>query len=77
MLVKIKSVEDIAPAELLSHLRQHRRVDIEQWHISLDVHGIWMTNPYGVDCKLLGANESGCERVLQTISRDEHEREWC
>lgn len=63
-------------AELIGYLMEHRRVEIDQWSLNIDEHGVWLTNPYGVDCGLVEASAEGCGRALDQIAGDTHIREW-
>jgi hypothetical protein len=63
-------------AELLAHLLANGGACIDEWSLNLDEHGVWLTNPYGIDCGLVAATEAGCAAALQRIATDSHEREW-
>lgn len=63
-------------AELLDYLVQNHRVEIDQWSLSIDEHGVWLTNPYGVDCGLVDASVEGCDSAIAQIAGDTHIREW-
>lgn len=63
-------------SELLIHLQATGSADVDNWSLTLDEHGVWLTNPYGIDCGLVGATEIGCQQALTTIASDTHEREW-
>lgn len=65
-----------AGAELLAALRSPQHVEIEGWSLNLDEHGVWLTNPYGIDCGLVPATADGCQTALARIKGDTHEREW-
>lgn len=62
--------------ELLVALLRTRRIQIEGWSLNLDEHGIWITNPYGIDCGLSRVTISSCEGFLNLLATDVHEREW-
>lgn len=74
-----KIVEDVqftSGGELLAYLQHHGHARFDQWFMSMDEHGVWLTNPYGIDCGLVNATELGCQQALARISADTHEREW-
>lgn len=67
----------MSPAQLLSLLRETDSTEIEGFYLSHDEHGIWMTNPYGVDCAVVPFSLEGCSRVLSVIERTKNRvREW-
>ncbi|MDD5056515.1 MAG: hypothetical protein PHQ60_01980 [Sideroxydans sp.] len=57
--------------DLFAYLQAHGHVDMKGWYVSLNEHGVWLTNPYGVDCGLFGATEDGCQRALKSIENQE------
>lgn len=63
-------------AELLAALLPPQHIEIEGWSLNLDEHGVWLTNPYGIDCGLVPATADGCQAALDRIKGDTHEREW-
>lgn len=57
------------PLQLLQALRDHGHLRMGQWDIHLDVHGAWLTNPFGVDCALFQAvDEKGVAKLLDYIA---------
>ena len=68
---------DIGSAELLTAMRDHPRVKLGQWFISVDEHGAWLTNPYGLDCALFTLDEQGAQRLLGYVAAgDQIPHEW-
>lgn len=66
-----------SPGQLLSLLRATNKAEIEGFFLSLDEDGIWMTNPYGIDCALMPFSPEGCKEVLLTIERSKNrDHEW-
>lgn len=64
-------------AHLLASLNRNGRAEIDGYVLNLDEHGVWMTNPYGVDVGLFELSVLGCEQVLRAIVQTANrEREW-
>lgn len=72
----LATVEFKFGADLLAALQSSRRVEINGWPLHLDEHGVWLTNPYGIDCGFVPATAEGCQIALDAIKNDTHEREW-
>lgn len=57
---------DTPSAEVLEQLACNA-VDIDGYYLAKDDHGVWVTNPYGVDCALLPATPDHLEKFLVNI----------
>ena len=68
----------VRPNELLALMREHKWLQCEQWGISVDEHGAWLTNPYGVDCMLFqDMSEAGAQKILDYMDAgDKNPHEW-
>ncbi len=50
--------ENVEVVRLAQALAAGERIAVGQWLITVDEHGAWLTNPYGVDCALFPADEA-------------------
>ena len=72
-----KVAEQMNAASLHSILMQKSVYDLDGFHLSADEHGVWVTNPYGVDCMLLPMTIGGCEQALALVAKTkDRKREW-
>ncbi len=70
-------VEDVSPQTLFETLQYSRRHKLDLYLLSVDEYGIWVTNPYGVDCALMPMTLEGCVHVLSLIEKTKRRiREW-
>lgn len=69
--------EPPSPHELFLSLQRARVYDLDGYRLSLDEHGVWVTNPYGVDCSVLPLSIEGCERILSLVANTRNRtHEW-
>lgn len=45
-------------------------VNIDGYFLLQDEHGVWVTNPYGVDCALLSATPAVIEKFMDNLRND-------
>ena len=56
---------NVQPTELFKLMCTHGSLQCDQWGITVDEHGAWLTNPYGVDCMLFqDVNEESAKKIL-------------
>lgn len=70
---------NLTASQLLQVMCEHRSIHIEGgWSVHIDEHGAWLTNPYGVDCKLIQQlTEQGAQWLLDFIEAgDKRSHEW-
>lgn len=66
-----------APNDLMNALEQTGKFEIDGYSLNTDEHGVWVTNPYGVDCALLPMTDDGCRRILRLVElTKDRRREW-
>lgn len=62
---------------LFDRLTTSRSYELDLYSLNVDEHGIWVTNPYGVDCALLPMTLEGCAGVIALIEKTKNRiREW-
>ncbi len=62
---------------LFERLKTSRRCELDLYSLNVDENGIWVTNPYGVDCALLPMTPEGCAKVIRLIESTKNRiREW-
>lgn len=67
----------VTAQSLFDNLRNTRRQELDLYHLNVDEHGIWVTNPYGVDCALLPMTLEGCNSVIALIDKTRNRiQEW-
>jgi hypothetical protein len=58
-------------AELLDKLRAGESQELDGHKLNYEVeHGIWVTNPYGIDCMLLEPTAEDCQSFVDAIRAD-------
>lgn len=63
--------------ELLIKLEQDSRCELDGYHLSADSQGVWMTNPWGLDCGLFPLTANGCAKLLSFIENTRGQiKEW-
>ena len=68
---------DVTAQSLFARLQNSQRYELDLYSLNVDEHGIWVTNPYGVDCALLPMTLEGCASVIALIQRTRDRiQEW-
>jgi hypothetical protein len=64
------SPKEITAQQLMDQLNEVSKMKIDDWLVSLCRDGIWLTNPYGLDCGLYDNSTEECSNILtQTFTQ--------